>query len=241
MSRQERVEDRLKRLVRYLNAEEIPGFDREHLDRLRAYASTWLACSSAQQWVDRHPDHWHSIQATLDETTLKMHVLPHLGKYFGSGWGWRTAQGDVSTSGEDAFHFAAVPPGHALNKLFADFLVESNDRLGVCKGCRIYFAKTKKRTAYHSQECARKTTSRLVRHDRDHLKWVRITSAMRAVRKTYAKDKISNEDLRREACVKTKPKTYVSFRWLNARVANRNRVDCEECSRLIQAFLESER
>lgn len=229
-SREESVEGRLNRLARYLNASERGRFDSKSLYRLRDYADTWLACSSAQEWCAKFPEHWQSITETLTQTQLVMHPFPGPTKNFIRAWDWKP------------LHVAPEKDSRRkLDKLFADFLSDSSDRLGVCKGCSDYFVKTPKRTDYCTEECKSRATAKLTRHKQDHLKWARITSAMKAARKSYAKDEISNEDLRREACMKTKSRTYVSFRWLNARVANRSEVDCEECSRLIREFLESER
>ncbi len=228
-NQEESIEGRLKRLVRYVNAPEIDGFDRQSLDRLRDYADTWLACSSAQEWCAKFSEQWQSITETLTQTQLVMYPFPGPTKNFIRAWDWK--QLHVTPEKDDR---------RKLDKLFADFLSESSDRLGVCKGCGSYFVNTPKRTDYCTEKCKSNATAREVRHRLDHLKWAKVTAAMRAVLRKHSGQKIGKVNQRREACMKT-TKPNVSLRFISTKLKNANNQSCAECAQYIQAFLETER
>ncbi len=216
----DRTGKRLTDLISYLNSDVMVS------RRLRDYADSWLECApNAMDWRNRYTHHWKTLLAALEHTHLTLVATPQ-GCYFASD---RT---------RDLGSAEAIELWRA-DKLFADFLTESQDRLGICKGCGRYFAKTAKRTEYHDELCARKTTARQANdrshHAKRHQKFGRMITIVRnLLSEGNTKTDLRSEDFWKEQVMKRGKRTGFSVRWINETVDD-SRQDpawkaCAECA-----------
>lgn len=249
---------RLAKLLRYVNAAHTAErqFDLEKLlahrvdveidpdglrtvaeeaaQRLRAYLDSWLQCApNAHRWIEMHPAFWNSICQTLTQSHLILVPTQQQGCL--ATWDWRGTPA--------SYKQAAI---RHIDKLFADFLHESHDRIGVCKGCGRYFEKTTKRTEYHDEICGRRSTSRSAKlqshHLKRHSKFGRTVERIKEISKeqTASPDELRQQDYWKEQIVKkeqtVKEGSRITMRWLNEAIEDARQTaanpyaSCEKCA-----------